>query len=112
MSKEVLKLEKFKLEDTQDTFVVQVEVLDKMALDNYINENGSTFYCGGIGLNLLDILNDKDTTRITNQHIYDKLVIVVDTFNESFNSTLDNFKELSVDEKLNTIYSLLLGEKE
>lgn len=109
--KEVLKLEKFKVNDIGDIFVVQAHVVDKGAIREYINKYGDKFYYKGLGLNLSDILNDKDTTKIVNEETYKRISIVCEAFNEMFSDEikpLDEFKKLTTDEKLNTIYSLLL----
>lgn len=109
--REILKLEKFKVNEIGDTFVVQARVVDKEAIREYINKYGDKFYHKGLGLNLSDILNDRDATKIVNEETYKKILVTCEAFNEMFPDevkSLDDFKKLTTDEKLNTIYSLLL----
>lgn len=113
MSK-VFELKKMELADGKN-LCVELVVLNENLLESIIEENGIREFrvtnCG-IGINLVDILNGKDLTKIIPKDKVHLLEIVLNTFEEQFlgDGEEDEFYTLSIDEKLNAIYELLKGE--
>lgn len=111
----ILELVTKNLEGNTSEIVVTVKVNKPIYLDYYVDEIDEVFKASnGVGLNLRDIAEGKDTTKIIEKDLLPKLEQAVREFNECKKEEedfipLDDFKAKSVDEKLNIIYEMMIN---
>lgn len=111
----ILELVTKNLEGNTSEIVVTVKVNEPIYLDYYVDEIDEVFKASnGVGLNLRDIAEGKDTTKIIEKDLLPKLEQAVMEFNKCKKEEedfipLDDFKTKSIDEKLNIIYEMMVN---